>query len=219
MALEGPTSVGERMRVKCLFCPQWMEGDKLSDHLKDFHRIAFHVGPPETASSSTQTERHGSSRKRQEKRAKQKEERRKHKRAAPPQAPAATTSTPRKHQLEFKPSAFPVSSTAEAQTDDLESTYMEVDNIKQESEVEPQQEYFEDIFRAQNQVQSESQSSDAGQNCDENQITDSNSQTELDVDTEENSQAEESSVDPRRRKHRKEAIKRQWKFLDNQYYI
>ena len=26
------------MRVKCLFCPQWTEGDKLSDHLKDFHR-------------------------------------------------------------------------------------------------------------------------------------------------------------------------------------
>ena len=181
MALEGPTSVGERMRVKCLFCPQWMEGGKLSDHLKDFHRIAFHVGPPETSSCSTQTERHGSSRKRQEKRDKHREERRKHKRAAPPPPPpAAATSTPKKHQLEFKPSAFPVSSTAEAQTDDLESTYMEVDNIKLESEVEPQQEYFEDIFQAQNPVQSESQSSDAGQNCVDNQTTDSNTQTEQD---------------------------------------
>ena len=208
MALEGPTSVGERMRVKCLFCPQWMEGGKLSDHLKDFHRIAFHVGPPETSSCSTQTERHGSSRKRQEKRDKHREERRKHKRAAPP-PPAAATSTPKKHQLEFKPSAFPVSSTAEAQTDDLESTYMEVDNIKLESEVEPQQEYFEDIFQAQNPVQSESQSSDAGQNCVDNQTTDSNTQTEQDIDTEEDSQAEDSNVASRRKNHRKEATKRQ----------
>ena len=38
MALEGSSSVGEMVRVKCLFCPQWTEGDKLSDHLKDFHR-------------------------------------------------------------------------------------------------------------------------------------------------------------------------------------
>ena len=39
MALEGSSSVGEMVRVKCLFCPQWTEGDKLSDHLKDFHRF------------------------------------------------------------------------------------------------------------------------------------------------------------------------------------
>jgi len=210
MALEGPTSVGERMRVKCLFCPQWMEGGRLSDHLKDFHRIAFHVGPPETSSTSTQTERHWSSRKRQEKRAKKKDERRKHKRAAPPRAPsaAATTSTPKKHQLEFKPTPFPVSSTAEAQTDDLDSTYMEVDNIKQESEVEPQQEYFEDTFQAQNPVGSESQSSDASQYCVDNQ-TDNNTQTEADVDTEEDSQVEESSIESRPKKHRKKATKRQ----------
>ena len=39
MALEGSSSVGEMVRVKCLFCPQWTEGDKLSDHLKNFHRF------------------------------------------------------------------------------------------------------------------------------------------------------------------------------------
>merc|ERR1719266_1430091 len=155
-------------------------------------------------SCSTQTERHGSSRKRQERREKHREERRKHKRAAPPAPQPATTSTPKKHQLESKPSAFPVSSTSEAQTDDLESTYIEPDNIKLESEVEPQQEYFEDNRQAGNRVDSGSQSSDLGQNQ-----TDINTQTGLEFDTEEDSQTEDSNVESRRKKHRKEATKRQ----------
>lgn len=137
IAATGAGPVVARMRVRCVFCPQWLEESGLSLHLRDFHRIAFNVSPPATTEAATQTERRGGRRK------DKKDGKRKSKSKRP--AGEVVTSTPKKHQMDFKPPPFPVQmTTAEANTEDLECTYIEEFEIKLESEVEQgEEEYIE----------------------------------------------------------------------------
>jgi len=93
--------------------------------------------------------------------------------------------------MEVKPIPL-LTNTTETEADVM----VPAENIKQEPAVE--QEYFEDVA----QGQSERQSSDLSQSC-------ADIQTDRDCSTELDSQAENSAFEPHRKKHRREATKRQ----------
>ena len=114
------------MRVKCVFCPQMLEDSDLGGHLRDFHRIPFHVGHPERADVATQTD----------KRSRGKKTKRRSKRKA---SVEVVTSTPKKSNQELK---------AEAPDDPLNCTYVEEMSLKLESEAEPEEELVEVQIRS-----------------------------------------------------------------------